>query len=131
MMFKKETKILIVDDMAGMRLFLAKKLKSIGFENILEADDGTTAWELLNTGKEKIEVVFSDVNMPNMTGVELLKKVRSHKTLHGIPFFIISAEKESKTKDEALDAGVTQYIVKPFTEDQLKGYLYEIRSLIS
>ena len=77
--------VLIVDDFATMRRILRNILKQLGFTNFVEAEDGTTALEVLE--KQKIDLIISDWNMPKMTGLELLKAVRSNKKLKGLPFF--------------------------------------------
>jgi two-component system chemotaxis response regulator CheY len=78
-------KILIVDDFATMRRILKNILKQLGFKNLVEADDGTTAWEVLEG--QQIDLIISDWNMPKMTGLELLKKVRESDRLQNHAFF--------------------------------------------
>ncbi|MBF0360443.1 MAG: response regulator [Oligoflexia bacterium] len=128
-MFKTNLKILVVDDMAGMRLFISKHLKAIGLTNIIQASDGKVALETLNMN-EDISVIFSDVNMPNMSGLEFLKEVRKNDKYKNLPFFIVSAESEKKTQEDAVAAGVTDYIIKPFNDKTLKDKLSKILSLL-
>ncbi|MBF0313993.1 MAG: response regulator [Oligoflexia bacterium] len=129
-MFKKDIQVIVADDMAGMRLFVVKKLKALGLSNIIEASNGNKVWEVLTAGDKKIDIIFSDINMPEMSGIQLLQKIRADKRFATLPFFIISAEKESKTQKEAEAAGVTRYLIKPFSEEELKGYLAQINSIL-
>ncbi len=114
-------KVLVVDDTALMRHILKNVLKEIGFTNIIGADDGTTALEVLK--KEKIDVIFADLNMPKMSGLELLKAVRRDATLGGTPFLMVTSETQSAFVTEAIQAGVTHYIVKPFAADGIREKL--------
>ena len=86
--------ILIVDDFSTMRKILRNIFKQLGFTNILEADDGTTALEILK--KQKIDLIVSDHNMPKMTGLELLKTVRASSDYKDIPFLMVTAEAQKK-----------------------------------
>src|SRR4051794_24416173 len=109
-MFDKNAKILIVDDMKTMRMVLRKALKDLGFEDIAEADDGATAWPLIEqavSAGQPFDVILSDWNMPKMQGVELLKKVRSHPRILSMPFVMVTAESEKSQVLEAAQSGVT------------------------
>ena len=110
-------KILIVDDFATMRRIVKNILSQLGFKNFLEADDGSTAWEILQ--KEKVDLIVSDWNMPKMTGLELLKKVRADERLKDIPFLMVTAEAQKENIIEAVKHKVSQYIVKPFTAETM------------
>ena len=115
-------KILIVDDFELPRRLIRNMLFQMGCdnnENIVEADDGLKALEVLQN--LQIDLVICDWVMPNMTGLELLEKVRSTESLAKIPFVMVTAETEKEHIMEAIKAGVSQYIVKPFTEDILLG----------
>lgn len=117
-------KILIVDDFELPRRLIRNMLFQMGCdnnENIVEADDGMKALEVLQN--LQIDLVICDWVMPNMTGLELLEKVRSTESLAKIPFVMVTAETEKEHIMEAIKAGVSQYIVKPFTEDILLGKL--------
>ena len=120
-MIDKSLKVLIVDDFASMRRIVKNTLKQIGFKNILEADDGTTALAMLK--EQKIDVVLADWNMPKMSGLELLKTVRKDDTLKNIPVLMVTAEAQKENVIEAIQAGVSNYIVKPFTPDSMKQKL--------
>ncbi len=113
----KNMRVLVVDDFSTMRKILKNILRQLGFENIVEADDGTTAWEVLN--KDNIEFIVSDWNMPQMTGMELLRKVRGSEEYADIPFLMVTAEAQQENIIEAVQAKVSNYIVKPFTPETL------------
>lgn len=117
-------KILIVDDFATMRRILKNILKQLGFNNITEADDGTTALEEL--AKNSFDLIISDWNMPKMTGIELLKKVRSDPASKDIPFLMVTAEAQKQNVIEAVQAGVSNYVVKPFTAESISEKLEKI-----
>lgn len=111
-------KVLVVDDFATMRRIVKNILRQIGFTNIVEADDGTTAWEMLNKD-DGIQFIVSDWNMPQMTGIELLRKVRASEEFADLPFLMVTAEAQQENIIEAVQAKVSNYIVKPFTPDTL------------
>jgi len=117
-------KILVVDDFATMRRIVKNVLKQIGFTNITEADDGTTALEQLKSGS--FDLIISDWNMPKMTGLDLLKTVRGMDEYKNIPFLMVTAEAQKQNVVEAVQAGVSNYVVKPFTADQLTEKLEKI-----
>ena len=110
-------RVLVVDDFSTMRRIIKNILRQLGFNNIVEADDGTTGWEVLN--KDKIDFVISDWNMPQMTGIELLRKVRSSEEFADLPFLMVTAEAQQENIIEAVQAKVSNYIVKPFTAETL------------
>lgn len=117
-------KILIVDDFATMRRILKNILKKIGFTHIIEADDGSNALKVLE--KEKVDLVISDWNMPKMTGIEFLKAVRSNIAFKDLPFLMVTAEAQKQNIIEAVQAGVSNYVVKPFTEEVITEKLVKI-----
>ena len=117
-------KVLIVDDFATMRRILKNILKQIGFKNILEADDGTTALEVLD--RQTIDLIISDWNMPKMTGLELLKSVRASEKYKKTPFLMVTAEAQKQNVIEAVQAGVSNYVVKPFTAEAISEKLTKI-----
>ncbi len=117
-------RILIVDDFATMRRILKNILKQLGFKNILEADDGTTALEVLE--KQEIDLIISDWNMPKMTGLELLKRVRVSEKYKRAPFLMVTAEAQKQNVIEAVQAGVSNYVVKPFTAEAISDKLEKI-----
>ena len=117
-------KILVVDDFSTMRRINKNLLRQLGYSNIVEADDGTTALQKLHD--EKIDFVVSDWNMPKMTGLELLKSVRADEKLKDIPFLMVTAESEKDRVIEAVKAGVNNYVVKPFTAETLKEKISKV-----
>lgn len=117
-------KVLVVDDYAGMRRALRNVLKQIGFTNIVEADDGSTALRVLK--KQKIDVILADWNMPRMTGLELLKAVRNDESLKNIQFVMVTAEAQKSAVLEAVQAGASNFIVKPFTVEVVRQKLEDI-----
>lgn len=110
-------KVLVVDDFATMRRIVKNILKQLGYNNIVEADDGTTALEILE--KEKVDLIISDWNMPKMTGLDLLKNVRGNAEMADTPFIMVTAEAQQDNIILAVKAKVSQYIVKPFTAETL------------
>ena len=108
-------KVLVVDDFATMRRIVKGVLKQLGFGNIIEAEDGAAALNELK--REKIGLIVSDWNMPNMTGLDLLRAVRGDGELKGIPFIMVTAEGQKENIIEAVKAGVSNYVVKPFTPE--------------
>ncbi len=117
MSYDKNMNVLVVDDFSTMRRIVKNILRQIGFTNIVEADDGTTAWDTLN--KSKIDFIVSDWNMPQMTGIELLRKVRASEEFADLPFLMVTAEAQQENIIEAVQAKVSNYIVKPFTAETL------------
>jgi len=110
-------RILIVDDFSTMRRILKNILRQLGFQNILEADDGATAVDMLKT--EAVDMIICDWNMPKMTGIEFLKHVRQTEELKHLPFLMVTAEAQQENIIEAVKAKVSQYVVKPFTPETL------------
>ena len=117
-------KILVVDDFSTLRRINKNLLRQLGYSNIVEADDGTTALQKLK--EEQIDFVVSDWNMPKMTGLELLKSVRKDEQLKDTPFLMVTAESEKEKVVEAVKAGVNNYVVKPFTADTLKEKIAKV-----
>ena len=110
-MFAPNTRILILDDMMTMRKIVAKALKDIGFTDVQDGVDGLQGWDILNSANPPIELVVSDWNMPNCTGLELLKRVRSNEKFAKLPFVLLTAEAESAQVLSAMQLGVTNYII--------------------
>ncbi len=122
-MFDPKTRILVVDDMMTMRKLVSKVCKELGFSDITEAGDGTAAWESISNAPAPFGLIISDWNMPNCTGLDLLKRLRGDQRFSKTPFVLVTAEAEQHQVVEALKAGVDQYIVKPFSPDDLKTKL--------
>jgi len=123
-MVEKNIKILVVDDFATMRKVVRNLLKQVGYEDIVEAEDGVMAMKALKS--QKIDVIVSDWNMPNMSGLELLKAVRADADLAKTPFLMVTAEALQDNVVAAVKAGVNNYIVKPFTAEVLNEKINEI-----
>jgi len=117
-------RILVVDDFATMRRIIKNILKQLGYENIVEADDGKAALRVLEN--QEVDFIVSDWNMPNMSGLELLKAVRADEKLKGLPFLMVTAEALKENIVEAVKSGVSNYIVKPFTAETLKEKIEKI-----
>jgi len=117
-------RVLVVDDFSTMRRIVKNILRQLGFTNVTEADDGTTAWDVLNS--EKIDFIVSDWNMPEMTGIDLLRKVRASEEFADTPFLMVTAEAQQANIIEAVQAKVSNYIVKPFTAETLKQKIDKI-----
>lgn len=120
----KSIKILIVDDFSTMRRIIKNLLRDLGFTNTSEADDGSTALPMLKGGD--FDFLVTDWNMPGMTGIDLLKAVRSDPKLASLPVLMVTAEAKRDQIVEAAQAGVNGYVVKPFTAQTLKEKLDKI-----
>ena len=125
----KELTILVVEDAAVMRKIEIKTLKSLGFENILEAEDGDIAITKLQ-GDDKIDLIISDWNMPNKDGYELLLWVRADAKYKQIPFLMATGQGEKKQEKKAIDAGVSSFVAKPFNADELKDKIEEAFGIV-
>lgn len=123
-MINRDIKILVVDDFSTMRRIVKNLLKELGFNDFDEADDGATAWPMIQTGK--YDFIVSDWNMPKMTGIDLLRRVRADQQLKDTPFLLITAEAKRSQILEAAQAGVDGYIVKPFTATTLNEKIEKI-----
>ena len=123
-MHESSMRILVVDDFSTMRRIIRNLLKEIGFANSDEADDGVRALQKL--GLEKFDLVVSDWNMPNMTGIDLLRAIRADAKLKDIPVLMVTAEARKENIIEAAEAGASGYIVKPFTAATLDEKLKKI-----
>ncbi len=123
-MFNVSIKVLIVDDMVTMRRIVKKNLVTIGFTHFEEAEDGEKGWSKLNEHPH-IGLIISDWNMPKLSGLDFLKRVRSDKRFAALPFILLTAEGEMSQVKEALVAGVDNYVLKPFTLESLKEKLVQ------
>jgi len=120
----KNMKVLVVDDFSTMRRIVKNLLRDLGFTNIQEADDGSTALPMLQNGD--FDFVVTDWNMPGMQGIDLLKAIRADSSLAHIPVLLITAEAKKEQIIMAAQAGVNGYIVKPFTAGTLKTKIDKI-----
>lgn len=124
MAIDKNMQILVVDDYQTMLRILKNLLKQLGFHNVEQAVDGREALSKLNS--VKIDFIISDWNMEPMTGIELLKEVRGNEKLKHIPFIMVTAESKTENVIAAQQAGVSNYIVKPFNAETLKGKMESV-----
>ena len=118
-MFDLVTRILIVDDMMTMRKLVLKSCREIGFTDFTEAADGIEAWTAINDASPAFGLILSDWNMPNCSGIDLLRRVRRDGRFGKTPFILVTSESEESQIVEAARAGVSQYLVKPFTTELL------------
>ncbi len=129
-MFDFKTRILIVDDMFAMRKTVIKLCQKIGFTDFTEAADGVLALQAIQEAQPSFGLIISDWNMPNMTGLELLKKLRGDNRYKTLPFLMLTAEAEQEQITEALQAGVSNYTIKPVVVEVLTEKLESIHSRI-
>lgn len=130
-MFSPETHVLVVDDMMTMRKIVSKTCKEIGFLKITEAADGALAWEAIQNAAPPIGLIISDWNMPNTTGLDLLKRVRADSRFGKLPFILVTAEAEQHQIIEAVKAGVSNYVTKPFTTETLREKIETVHKKMS
>ena len=116
--------ILIVDDYKTMLRIIRNLLRQLGFTNIDEATDGSQALQKLR--QANFDLIISDWNMEPMTGLQLLREVRADAKLKHIPFIMVTAESKSENVIAAKEAGVSNYIVKPFNAETLKGKMTSV-----
>lgn len=129
MSLKAGMKILVVDDMATMRKIIKNMLGQMGFKNITEADDGATALPMIKEAadtSEPYEFIVSDWNMPGMSGLDMLKELRADEKFKSLPFLMVTAEAEQGNVVIAVKAGVSNFIVKPFSAQVLKEKIDKI-----
>ncbi|MEW6542423.1 MAG: chemotaxis response regulator CheY [Nitrospirota bacterium] len=117
-------KVMVVDDMSTMRRIVKNILKQLGYANIEEAENGKEALDKLKG--ESFGLVVSDWNMPVMTGIDMLRAIRADESLKHIPVLMVTAEAQKENIVEAVQAGVSNYIVKPFTAESLQEKLNKI-----
>ena len=120
----KNMKILIVDDFSTMRRIIRNILKQLEYVDVEEAEDGSVAFEKLK--EADYDFVITDWNMPNMTGLDLLKEIRANEKLKDLKILLVTAEAEKENIIQAAQAGVNDYVVKPFTADVLEQKINKI-----
>lgn len=122
-------KTLVIDDMMTMRKIITKMLKQIGFTNVSEADDGATAWPMIQQAQESgepFDFIVSDWNMPKMSGLDLLIKIRATEGIKDTPFLMVTAEAEQSNVVKVVQAGVSNFVVKPFKPETLQEKIQKI-----
>jgi two-component system, chemotaxis family, chemotaxis protein CheY len=117
-------KILLVDDQLSMRALARAALQQIGITNIEDAGDGEEAFRALV--QRPVHLVISDFNMPKLDGLGLLRAIRSHEPVRGIAFIMLTGRADKELVQRAVQFGVNNYIVKPFTAQQLKDKIEEV-----
>jgi two-component system chemotaxis response regulator CheY len=117
-------KILVVDDMSTMRRIVKNILKQLGFNNLEEAENGQDALTKLKA--DSYGFVVSDWNMPVMMGIDMLRAIRSDEKLKKIPVLMVTAEAQKENLMEAVQAGVSNYVVKPFTAETMQDKINKI-----
>ena len=115
-------KALVVDDSRAIRTILAKTLKELGFE-VCEAANGREALEVIEAEKATVTLVLLDWNMPEMNGLDLLKRLRQNPEFSSLVVVMVTTETELDHIAEALEAGANEYVMKPFTKDIVAGKL--------
>ena len=126
-MVNNNMKILVVDDSATMRRIVSNVLSMLGFANITTAINGKEALQAL--GSDDFDLVVSDWKMEPINGLDLLKKIRGDEKLKDLPFIMLSAESDKRSIIETINNGVSEYIVKPFSKETLKGKIQNIFGL--
>lgn len=127
-MFKLDSKILVVDDMKGIRLWLVKTLKAIGYQNITEATNGQEALDLVN--QNSYDLIFLDIVMPVMTGIEFMKHLQKNDKLEKTPIIILSAETDGQLILDVVKLGVSQYIIKPATQAVIEKKMADVYKIV-
>lgn len=112
-------KVLVVDDQLTMREVTRLALQEIGIRNILDADNGKSAFKVVVT--QPVDMIISDFNMPELDGLGLLRAVRGHPAVRKMPFILVTGRGDSELVTKAAQAGVNNYIIKPFTAETLRG----------
>lgn len=115
--------VLIVDDSPSMRQMVSFTLTEDGYD-VIEADNGNTALEKL--GKLHPALIITDINMPEMSGIDLIKRIRTENDQKYIPIVVLTTESEAAMKDEGKKAGATAWLVKPFSPDVLKETIRKV-----
>ncbi|MBD5166569.1 MAG: response regulator [Helicobacter sp.] len=115
-------KLLVVDDSSTMRRIIKNTLARLGYDDVLEGENGVEGWEKMDANGD-VKVLITDWNMPEMNGLDLVKKVRADSRFTDIPIIMVTTEGGKAEVITALKAGVNNYIVKPFTPQVLKEKL--------
>lgn len=119
-MFNNSKRILVVDDMTTIRKIVKKALSELDYKNVVEARDGQEAWNTFYAESQDFEFIISDWNMPIMTGIQFLEKVRADEKTKKIPFIFLTAESDVSQVKQAIETGADNYILKPFSTFDLK-----------
>ncbi len=128
-MLETTTRILVVDDSLSLRKIMSVMIRGAGYQDVIEAANGEKAWEVLTQSDRPVGLIVCDWMMPVCTGLEFLKKVRADTKYKDLPFFMLTAETDDDRKVEALAAGATEYLSKPFSADVLRDKVAGLGSL--
>jgi two-component system chemotaxis response regulator CheY len=123
-MMARSLRVLVVDDQLSMRALVRSYLRKMGFESIDEADSGKAAF--LELGKRPYNLVISDFNMENGSGLELLLNMRKHPVLKRVPVIMVTGNSDSSSVQQVVQAGVNGYVVKPVSQDALNARIVKI-----
>ncbi|MGK5087140.1 response regulator [Bdellovibrionota bacterium FG-2] len=119
-MLETSSRILVVDDSLSLRKIMAVMIRGGGYQDVIEAANGEKAWEVLTQSEKPVSLIVCDWMMPVCTGLDFLKKLRADPRFQSVPFFMLTAEADDERKVEALAAGATDYLMKPFTAQVLR-----------
>lgn len=120
----KDMVVMVVDDFSTMRRIVKNVLKDMQFKEVVEAENGVEALKMLKS--TKVDLIVSDWNMPVMTGLDLLKRVRADEQYKEIPFLLVTAEAQKENIVEAIKAKVSNYVIKPFTPATLSEKIAKV-----
>jgi two-component system chemotaxis response regulator CheY len=120
----RDMKILVVDDLEAMRLWMCDILSHLGFTNVIAAQDGQQALEIIR--EDRVDFIITDLDMPAMDGIELLRAIRSDDALKHLPVLFITGEAEESSVIKVAQAGVNDYLLKPFSLDVLDRKIQKI-----
>jgi len=129
MALKASMKILLVDNVPGMRGATKTMLSQVGFKNVKEVGDGEAAWKAIEEGiasNEKFEFIISEWTLPKMTGLELLRQVRENPAMAKVPFLLVTGDAEQTTIVTAIKAGASNFVVKPFSSQTIQEKIASI-----
>ncbi len=128
-MSKSDLRILIVDDMSTIRGLIVKTLNELGYSHCYEAEDGHVAWQMVQKADQEnwhYDLIFIDINMPNMNGIELLRLIRGHKAYPKKPIIMITTENEKNVILEAIREKASNYILKPFDRNTINQKIKDV-----
>lgn len=132
-MADEKVKILLVDDFATIRMVVKLELGRMGYRAVDEAEDGMTALSMVEFAVESGEpysMIICDWDMPEMTGLEFLQRIRADVTLGNVPFLMVTGDSQLESAQRALNAGATDYLVKPISPDALAKKMQKILEII-
>jgi len=123
-----QKRVLIVDGSVWAQSMLRETLRQLGFKNILEAEDGERALSMISAGS--IDLVFTDLNMPALSGIELIQKIRQNAASKYLPVIVVSGESDQDVVIQALRAGANAFVVKPFSSKTIKERIIQVLSKV-